>query len=55
MPPSVAFLGLGRMGALMDGRVAGAGFPLAVWNRTERARAAGLGAHDLAGVVGTYA
>jgi 3-hydroxyisobutyrate dehydrogenase-like beta-hydroxyacid dehydrogenase len=43
-PPSVAFLGLGRMGALMAGRVAGAGFPLAVWNRTERADAVPVGA-----------
>lgn len=43
-PPSVAFLGLGRMGALMAGRVAGAGFPLAVWNRTERADAVPEGA-----------
>jgi 3-hydroxyisobutyrate dehydrogenase-like beta-hydroxyacid dehydrogenase len=43
-PPSVAFLGLGRMGALMAGRVAAAGFPLAVWNRTERADAVPEGA-----------
>jgi 3-hydroxyisobutyrate dehydrogenase-like beta-hydroxyacid dehydrogenase len=40
----VAFLGLGRMGALMAGRVAHAGFPLAVWNRTERADAVPEGA-----------
>lgn len=31
--PSVAFLGLGLMGAGMAGRLAGAGFPLAVYNR----------------------
>jgi 3-hydroxyisobutyrate dehydrogenase-like beta-hydroxyacid dehydrogenase len=35
--PSVAFLGLGRMGAPMAGRLAQARFPLAVWNRTPRA------------------
>jgi 3-hydroxyisobutyrate dehydrogenase-like beta-hydroxyacid dehydrogenase len=32
------------MGALMAGRVAGAGLPLAVWNRTERADAVPAGA-----------
>ena len=31
--PRVAFLGLGLMGAGMAGRLAGAGFPLAVYNR----------------------
>lgn len=37
--PRVAFLGLGRMGAAMAERIARAGVPLAVWNRTpERAR-----------------
>jgi 3-hydroxyisobutyrate dehydrogenase-like beta-hydroxyacid dehydrogenase len=35
----VAFLGLGRMGAAMAERIARAGLPLTVWNRTpERAR-----------------
>ena len=35
----VAFLGLGKMGAVMAGRLLDAGHPLAVWNRTpERAR-----------------
>ncbi len=35
---SVAFLGLGAIGRPMARRIAGAGFPLAVWNRTgERA------------------
>jgi 3-hydroxyisobutyrate dehydrogenase-like beta-hydroxyacid dehydrogenase len=34
---SVGFVGMGRMGAPMAGRVAEAGFPLTVWNRsTER-------------------
>jgi 3-hydroxyisobutyrate dehydrogenase-like beta-hydroxyacid dehydrogenase len=47
-PPSVAFLGLGRMGALMAGRVAEAGLPLAVWNRTERADAVPAGARSAA-------
>jgi 3-hydroxyisobutyrate dehydrogenase-like beta-hydroxyacid dehydrogenase len=37
----VAFLGLGRMGAVMAGRLLGAGHQLAVWNRTP-ARAASL-------------
>ena len=31
---SVAFLGLGRMGGLMAGRVLAAGHELTVWNRT---------------------
>jgi 3-hydroxyisobutyrate dehydrogenase len=31
---NVAFLGLGSIGRVMARRVAGAGFPLAVWNRT---------------------
>ena len=31
---SVAFLGLGRMGSLMAGRVLAAGHDLTVWNRT---------------------
>jgi 3-hydroxyisobutyrate dehydrogenase len=36
--PSVAFIGLGAIGRPMARHVAGAGFPLAVWNRTaERA------------------
>lgn len=44
--PSVAFLGLGRMGRPMAARLLAAGYPLAVWNRTaERAAAlAGKGA-----------
>ncbi|MFV3075528.1 NAD(P)-dependent oxidoreductase [Niveispirillum fermenti] len=33
-PPSVAFLGLGLMGAPMAARVAAAGLPLAIWNRS---------------------
>ncbi|HEX3865918.1 MAG TPA: NAD(P)-binding domain-containing protein, partial [Gemmatimonadaceae bacterium] len=34
----VAFLGLGAIGRPMAARIAGAGFPLTVWNRTaERA------------------
>jgi 3-hydroxyisobutyrate dehydrogenase-like beta-hydroxyacid dehydrogenase len=37
----VAFLGLGRMGAVMAGRLLGAGYRLAVWNRTP-ARAGSL-------------
>jgi 3-hydroxyisobutyrate dehydrogenase-like beta-hydroxyacid dehydrogenase len=32
--PEVAFAGLGRMGLAMARNVAGAGFPLVVWNRT---------------------
>ena len=32
--PHVAFCGLGRMGTQMAGRVAAAGFPLSVWNRS---------------------
>jgi 3-hydroxyisobutyrate dehydrogenase-like beta-hydroxyacid dehydrogenase len=32
--PTVAFLGLGRMGAVMAARLLDAGTPLAVWNRT---------------------
>src|SRR5438094_7192566 len=36
---NIAFLGLGAIGRPMAKRVAGAGFPLAVWNRTDaRAR-----------------
>jgi len=31
---TVSFAGLGRMGAPMAARIAGHGFPLAVWNRT---------------------
>jgi len=31
---SIAFLGIGRMGALMAGRLLAAGFALTVWNRT---------------------
>jgi 3-hydroxyisobutyrate dehydrogenase len=31
---SVGFAGLGRMGSLMASNLAGAGFPLAVWNRS---------------------
>jgi 3-hydroxyisobutyrate dehydrogenase/2-hydroxy-3-oxopropionate reductase len=42
--PAVAFLGLGRMGAPMAGRVSAAGFPLAVYNRTSRPEAAPAGA-----------
>lgn len=44
--PSVAFLGLGRMGLPMATRLIEAGYPLTVWNRSgERARAlAGRGA-----------
>ena len=34
MPPSVAFLGLGAIGAPMAARLAAAGHPLTVWNRT---------------------
>lgn len=42
---SVAFLGLGAIGRPMARRIAGAGFPLTVWNRTsERASAF---AHDV--------
>ena len=37
----IAFVGLGQMGRNMAERLAGAGFPLRVWNRT-RARADGL-------------
>jgi 3-hydroxyisobutyrate dehydrogenase-like beta-hydroxyacid dehydrogenase len=33
-PMTVGFAGLGRMGAPMAARIAGHGFPLAVWNRT---------------------
>lgn len=33
--PAVAFLGLGAIGRPMAGRIAAAGFPLTVWNRTE--------------------
>jgi 3-hydroxyisobutyrate dehydrogenase-like beta-hydroxyacid dehydrogenase len=37
---SIAFLGVGTMGGGMAARLAGAGFPLAVWNRRrERADA----------------
>lgn len=43
-PPAVAFLGLGRMGTLMARRVAQAGFPLAVWNRSARPEAVPEGA-----------
>jgi 3-hydroxyisobutyrate dehydrogenase len=32
--PSVAFIGLGAIGRPMASRIAGAGFPLVVWNRT---------------------
>ncbi|HEY8318614.1 MAG TPA: NAD(P)-dependent oxidoreductase [Amnibacterium sp.] len=39
--PRVAWLGLGRMGTAMAGRLLDAGFPLAVWNRTP-AKADGL-------------
>jgi 3-hydroxyisobutyrate dehydrogenase len=44
----VGFIGLGTMGAAMAGHVAGAGYPLTVWNRTP-GRAAALvasGAHE---------
>lgn len=41
--PSVAFLGLGAIGLPMAKRIAGAGFPLVVWNRTA-SRAAKLAA-----------
>jgi 3-hydroxyisobutyrate dehydrogenase len=42
---SVAFVGLGTMGAAMAANLARAGFPLTVWNRTAERRAAldGLG------------
>ncbi len=33
-PPKVAFVGTGRMGAAMVGRIAGAGFPVTIYNRT---------------------
>ena len=33
---SIAFLGLGNMGGGMAARLAGAGFPIAVWNRNPR-------------------
>src|SRR5690242_5131298 len=36
MSARVALLGLGRMGAAMAQRLAEAGFPLTVWNRTPR-------------------
>ncbi|HEU4995001.1 MAG TPA: NAD(P)-dependent oxidoreductase [Gemmatimonadaceae bacterium] len=42
---SVAFLGLGAIGRPMARRIAGAGFPLTVWNRTS-ARASAFG-HDV--------
>lgn len=44
--PHVAFLGLGAMGAPMAARLAKAGFPLTVWNRSAapRAKLAKLGA-----------
>src|ERR1700733_12168195 len=32
--PSVAWLGLGRMGTVMAGRLLDAGFEVGVWNRT---------------------
>jgi 3-hydroxyisobutyrate dehydrogenase len=47
-PQKVAFLGLGRMGALMAGHVRDAGHQLTVWNRTPRA-------FDGAPVAGTVA
>ena len=43
-PPRVAILGTGKMGSTIAGRLAEAGFPLTLWNRTPaRARALGLG------------
>ncbi|HZU17211.1 MAG TPA: NAD(P)-dependent oxidoreductase [Candidatus Dormibacteraeota bacterium] len=40
----VALLGTGRMGSVIARKVAAAGFPLRLWNRTpERARAVGVG------------
>ena len=45
--PEVAFLGIGLMGKPMAARVAQAGYPLSVWNRTpDKARE--LGAHGAA-------
>jgi 3-hydroxyisobutyrate dehydrogenase-like beta-hydroxyacid dehydrogenase len=41
---TVAFLGLGRMGARMAARVAAAGFPTTVWNRSSRPEAVPDGA-----------
>jgi 3-hydroxyisobutyrate dehydrogenase/2-hydroxy-3-oxopropionate reductase len=32
--PTVAFLGLGKMGTAMAGNIAAAGFPVVLWNRT---------------------
>ncbi len=44
MSVNVALLGTGKMGAAIARRVAGAGFPLRLWNRTpDRARAVGVG------------
>lgn len=41
---NVAFLGLGRMGALMAARVTEAGFPTTTWNRSPRPEAVPAGA-----------
>src|SRR5580700_4125410 len=50
--PTVAFLGLGKMGHAMAANVQRAGFPLVVWNRSaekaERFRAAGATVADTA-------
>jgi 3-hydroxyisobutyrate dehydrogenase-like beta-hydroxyacid dehydrogenase len=56
IPLKVGFAGLGRMGAPMAARIAGHGFPLAVWNRTpgRAAPLAGCGAR-VAGTLGELA
>lgn len=44
--PTVAFLGLGRMGRPMAANVAGAGFPVVVYNRTHAAAEDFAATHD---------
>ena len=43
---TVAFLGLGAIGRPMARRVAGAGLPLTVWNRTPERAAIGVAGYD---------
>jgi 3-hydroxyisobutyrate dehydrogenase len=55
MSERVAFLGLGIMGSRMAANLAGAGFPLAVWNRTQSKAEEFCSAHDGAALARTPA
>jgi 6-phosphogluconate dehydrogenase len=49
--PSVALLGLGKMGEPMAADILRAGYRLTVWNRTRTKADASIGAHYIAGPV----